>query len=235
MYKKFRFFFIVSFSLIIITTIVFSIITENAETVAKENGVFKPTIVIDAGHGGEDGGAVTDNNILEKNINLQISQKLKQLFVANGFDVIMIRESDTAIYDKDSRKSKKFSDLSNRVKIFNSSVNNIVISIHQNNFTDSRYYGTQVFYSPNNELSGNLAECVKVSVTSLLQKDNTRQCKQAGSEIYVLNNATTPAIMVECGFLSNKTEAQKLIDDSYQNKLAYCIYLGFLEYYYTNY
>ncbi len=228
-------FFVSLLSLIFITTLFFSIVTHKTDPVSGENNEFKPTIIIDAGHGGEDGGAVTDENILEKDINLQISNKLKQYFITNGFDVIMTRESDTAIYDTDSTNTKKFSDLSNRVEIFNSSVNNVVISIHQNKFTDERYYGTQVFYSSNNPLSEKFAECVKLSVTSLLQKDNTRLCKKAGSEIFVLNNATTPAIMVECGFLSNYNETQKLINDTYQNELAYCIFIGFLEFYYTNY
>ncbi|MBQ2971900.1 MAG: N-acetylmuramoyl-L-alanine amidase [Ruminococcus sp.] len=235
MNKKLQVFFVSVLSLILITTIFFSIITHNTVTVSGENYEFKPTIIIDPGHGGEDGGAVADENILEKDINLQISQKLKQYFVANGFDVIMTRESDTAIYDKDSTNTKKISDLSNRVQIFNSSVNNVVISIHQNKFTDERYFGTQVFYSPNNPLSETFAECVRVSVTSLLQKDNSRQCKKAGSDIFVLDNAEVPAIMVECGFLSNKNETQKLIDDTYQNELTYCIFLGFLEFYNTNY
>ncbi|MBQ7134182.1 MAG: N-acetylmuramoyl-L-alanine amidase [Ruminococcus sp.] len=235
MKKNLKALFITLISLIIVTTIVFSVITHKADTVSAENDEFKPTIVIDAGHGGEDGGAVSGDNILEKNINLQISNKLKQLFISNGFDVVMTRETDIAIYDEDSTKSKKFSDLSNRVEIFNSSVNNVVISIHQNKFTDERYFGTQVFYSANNTLSEKLAECVRVSVTSLLQKDNSRQCKKAGSDIFVLDNAEVPAIMVECGFLSNKNETQKLIDDTYQNELTYCIFLGFLEFYNINY
>lgn len=190
-------------------------------------------VVIDAGHGGEDGGASVDN-IFEKNINLSIALKLRDFLILNGFDVIMIRESDTAIYDSDSA-SKKRSDLQNRVDIFNSSENNVVISIHQNKFAQSQYSGTQVFYSDNNKNSAKLAEDIRYSVVSLLQNDNERQCKIAGSEIFVLNNSDVPTVLVECGFLSNPQECSKLNDEKYQSQMAYCIFLGFMEYYYKNY
>lgn len=236
MNSKVRFFIIASTSFLIIISLTafFTIdIAYKTNTFASE---FKPTIIIDAGHGGEDGGAITnDNNILEKNINLNISMILKDLFLSNGFDVIMTRKSDISLHNSDEINHKKQSDLKNRVAIFNSSQNNIAISIHQNKFTQEQYSGTQIFYSGYSDKSNVLAEKVKTSVVQLLQPDNERECKVAGSEIYVLDNARVPAIMVECGFLSNETEAQKLNDTNYQTQLAYCIYLGFLEYYYTNY
>lgn len=198
---------------------------------------FKPTIVIDAGHGGEDGGASAADGTLEKDINLSISMKLSSMLQLYGFDIKNIRDTDISIYDDtaDTIFNKKVSDLKNRVKIFNSSQNNIVISIHQNKFEESKYYGTQVFYSSNDDKSALLAENIKTSVVSLLQNENTRQCKKAGSEIYVLNNAEVPAVLVECGFLSNPNEAEKLKSEDYQKQIAFSICLGFLEYYYTNY
>ncbi len=195
----------------------------------------KPTIIIDPGHGGEDGGANVGESIVEKDINLAISLKLRDFLLINDFDVIMTRDSDTSLYDNDSANSKKRSDLSNRVELFNSSSNNVVVSIHQNKFVDSKYYGTQIFYSDNNDDNKLLAENIRNSVVSLLQPDNKRECKLSGSEIYILDNTTVPAVLVECGFLSNESEAAMLITEEYQNKIAYSICLGLMEYYYTNF
>ena len=236
MNNKARFFIIASASFLLVITITMFFTTDIAHTTSGSTTEFKPTIVIDAGHGGEDSGAISnDGNILEKNINLNISLLLKDLFLTNGFDVVMTRDTDISLHNPNATSHKKHSDLQNRVDIFNSSQNNIVISIHQNKFTQEKYSGTQIFYSSNCDKSSALAEKVKSSVVTLLQPDNQRECKVAGSEIFVLNNARVPAIMVECGFLSNEAEAQKLNNNDYQSKLAYCIYLGFLEYYYTNY
>lgn len=193
---------------------------------------FKPTIIIDPGHGGEDGGA-TVNNILEKNINLSIAIKLKDIFESNGFSVIMTRDTDSDLSDNNT--NKKFSDLNKRVSIFNSSLNNIVISIHQNKFTNSKYRGAQVFYSDNNENSKTFAECISMSINNLLQPYNNRQTKLAGSEIFILDKTDVPAVLVECGFLSNAEDISLVTDENYQTKLAFTIYLGFLDYYYKNY
>lgn len=209
------------------------VFTSKVEQTSVDADIKSITVVVDAGHGGEDGGASVDN-ILEKNINLSIALKLRDFLISNGFDVIMTRETDAAIYDSNSA-SKKRSDLQNRVDIFNSSNNNVVISIHQNKFAQSQYSGTQVFYSANNSDSAQLAEDIRHSVVSLLQKDNERQCKKAGSEIFVLDNSQVPTVLVECGFLSNQLEASKLNDEKYQSQMAYCIFLGFMEYYFKNY
>lgn len=234
MNNKLKFLIVTSISLLMTFVIVLFAFTGKGYQVSVETKQFKPTIIIDPGHGGEDGGAVSNTNILEKNINLEISLILKEFLISNGFNVIMTRNTDTALYDKDT-DHKKHSDLKNRVEVFNSSQNNIVISIHQNKFTEEKYSGTQIFYSANCENSSILAENIRTTVISLLQPDNERECKKAGSEIFVLHNAQVPAVMVECGFLSNNTEAEKLNSKNYQKRLAYCIYLGFLEYYYTNY
>lgn len=203
-----------------------------AQTTETSELLNKPIIVIDSGHGGEDGGAVGNSGVLEKDINLDIALKLKKMFTQNDFDVIMVREKDESIYDSSANtiRDKKRSDLNNRLKMFNKSQNNVVISIHQNKFTDSKYSGTQVFYSTKNPSSEKLAQSVRGAVVGLIQPTNTRECKPADKNIFLLYNATVPAIIVECGFLSNPQEEQLLNTDEYRENIAFSIYMGFLEY-----
>lgn len=189
----------------------------------------KPTIIIDAGHGGEDGGAVSVTGTLEKDLNLKIAEKLNSFLMSAGYNTKMTRQSDELVLS-DSDKYSKHLDLKNRADVFNSSQNNIAISIHQNKFTQNQYYGTQIFYSANNPKSEMLAKNIKNSVVTLLQNENTRECKKAGSEILILNNSTVPTVLVECGFLSNEAEAKLLENEEYQNKIAYSIFLGILEF-----
>lgn len=188
-------------------------------------------VVIDAGHGGEDSGAVA-NSLLEKDINLDIALKLRDMLKASGITVKMIRESDISIYDTSSGTvhEKKVSDLKNRVEIVNENKNNILVSIHQNKFEESQYSGAQMFYSTNNEKSQILAESIRQSVTGLIQQDNKRELKEGGKDIYLLDKATVPSVIVECGFLSNPDEAKNLSDENYRNKMAFAIYCGILEY-----
>lgn len=189
------------------------------------------TVIIDAGHGGEDGGAEVDG-ILEKDINLSIAEKLADTLRLCGVHVTEIRDEDISVYDDSAQtlREKKVSDLKHRVEIVNGSENNILVSIHQNKFDNSAYSGAQVFYSTNNDNSRVLAESIRNSVVSLIQNDNTRELKPAGSDIYLLDNATVPAVIVECGFLSNAEERTKLLDSGYQSEMAYSIAMGVLEY-----
>lgn len=189
-------------------------------------------IIVDAGHGGEDGGTVSSSGIVEKDINLSISLKLKNLFDLNGFRTIMTRSDDSLIYDKGltAIRDKKVSDIHNRMAILQSYPNSIFISIHQNHFEVSKYNGAQVFYSKNNPQSEVVAQYIQDSIVNHLQKDNNRQIKPSGTEIYLLYNAVSPAVMVECGFLSNPGEAQKLNDDNYQTKMALAIFEGTVNY-----
>lgn len=204
-------------------------------SVSSETVKTLPDLIVDAGHGGEDGGAVSDNGVLEKDINLLIANDTADLLYLFGFDVTKTRSDDTALSTNgDTVRSRKVDDMKKRLEIFNSSDNNVVISIHQNKFTESEYYGTQIFYSPNNEKSKILAENIKFSVKSLLQPENERECKKADSGIYLLNNTDKPAVIVECGFISNNEELQKLLTDSYQKQMSYSIVTGFLDYYNTN-
>ncbi|MBK6089009.1 N-acetylmuramoyl-L-alanine amidase [Ruminococcus difficilis] len=191
----------------------------------------QPMIVIDAGHGGEDGGAEVDG-VLEKDINLSIAGKLSEILRLCGCRVTEIRDEDISVYDSDAQtlREKKVSDLKRRVEIANESGNNILVSIHQNKFDNSAYSGAQLFYSSNHDDSRVLAESIRGAITSLLQKDNTRELKPAGSDIYLLDHAEVPAVIVECGFLSNQQERSKLMDDDYQNEMAYAVAMGVLEY-----
>ncbi len=193
---------------------------------------FPYTIIIDSGHGGEDGGAVNKDGIAEKDINLAIAKKLEKMLYVSGLKIQMTRTSDISIHDKDANtiRKKKVSDLNNRLKIFNSSSKNIVISIHQNNFSEEKYCGTQIFYSNNEPKSKEIAECIRKSVVNLLQPNNSRECKPAGKNIFILHNANVPAVIVECGFLSNKKESSLLSSEDYQKKMAFAIYCGILDY-----
>lgn len=224
-YYIFSFALFLGFVILIVTA--YNSISQTTSPSVKEN---LPTIIIDAGHGGDDGGA-TANGIVEKNINLSISKVLSDIFTSNGYNVIMTRTDDKSINtDGTTLREKKVSDMKNRLEIYNSDENNIVISIHQNKFQQEKYSGTQIFYSTNNENSKVLAESIRNSVVNLLQPENTRECKKATKEIYLLYNAKIPAVIVECGFISNYSEAEKLKTDSYQKQLAFSIYLGVLDY-----
>ena len=160
------------------------------------------------------------------------------LLEASGYNVIMTREKDEAIYDESANtlREKKRSDLKNRVGIIknNKKENTIFISIHQNKFPNPKYYGTQIFYSINNQGSQNLADKIKDSITGLIQPENSREIKSADKKIYLLHNAEIPAIIVECGFLSNNEESKKLVDNKYQNQLAFSIYCGITSYFLDN-
>ena len=194
-----------------------------------------PAIVIDAGHGGEDGGAVSNSGVLEKDINLSIANDTSALFYLFGFDVTQTRTTDIALDNgEDTIRKRKVSDMKKRLEIFNSSKKNTIISIHQNKFSESKYHGTQIFYSPNNEKSKQLADGIKFSVKGLLQPDNERECKKADSGIYLLKNTNNPAVIVECGFISNEEECNNLLSSEYQKQMAFSITAGFLSYYNTD-
>ena len=192
-----------------------------------------PTIIIDAGHGGFDGGTSTDDGISEKGINLNISLYLKEYLNFLGFNVVMTRETDTSTESEGltTIRSRKSSDLHNRMSLMEKTDNSIFVSIHQNHFSASKYKGAQVFYSPElSEQSSLLAENIQESIIYYLQKDNTRQIKPCGTSVYLIYNAVKPAVLVECGFLSNPEDAENLQDEIYQRKMALCIALGILNY-----
>ena len=225
--------FILIFGLFVVYVLLIIIAFYNIDSLSavNANGKNNVTIVLDAGHGGEDGGAVA-NGIIEKDINLSITNKLRDLFKSSGFNVVTTRDSDS-MQDADGAtlRERKVNDMKKRLSLFNENESNIVISIHQNKFTQEAYSGAQVFYSANNIDSSNLSEAVRSNIVAMLQPDNTRECKKATNDIYLLYNAKVPAIIVECGFLSNYNEAQMLKNDTYQSKMAFAVFSGFLEYY----
>lgn len=191
-----------------------------------------PTIVIDPGHGGVDGGAIGCDGTVEKDINLSISLKLADYLRLSGFHVVMTRSQDVSINDEGATRIKdiKTSDLHNRMKIMQETPNNIFISIHQNKYSEEKYHGAQVFYSPNDEQSPLLAGEIQKSIASNIQKDNKREIKPSTNSIYLLYKAKSTAVMVECGFLSNQQEVINLKDASYQNQLAFTVMCGLINY-----
>lgn len=199
---------------------------------ASSSQTINTTVIIDAGHGGPDGGTSADDGTLEKNINLQIALKLENILKSMGINTVMTRTEDISIHDESANtiRKKKISDLRNRLSIINNTDDSVFVSVHQNHFSESIYYGTQIFYSKNNPESSVLANSIRQSVISVLQKDNTREIKQSGTDIFLLHHAETPAVMVECGFLSNAEETAKLKDENYQRKLAFMIAIGICDY-----
>ena len=187
-----------------------------------------PVIVVDAGHGGEDGGASSDSGIAEKDINLRIAKMCGVILLAGGYDVRLSRTDDRMIYDmyddlEDYTGQKKIFDLRNRVRFAEEADADVFVSIHLNKFCLARYSGLQVYYSPNESASSLYAESVKNTVRQFLQPANEREIKKATSSIYILSSIKVPAILVECGFLSNPEELSRLIDPAYDLSLALCI------------
>ena len=186
------------------------------------------TVVLDAGHGGEDGGAKSASGVLEKDINLAIALRLRDLLEANGISVVLTRSTDVLLYDRnvDYHGRKKALDLAARRKIAEETQNCIFVSIHMNAFPQTQYHGLQVWYSPNHTDSVILAKTVQELAQSQLQPENDRRVKSATSSIYLLHHLTVPAILVECGFLSNPQEAEKLATSEYQDQLAFLLFLA---------
>ncbi len=202
------------------------------EIVAQKKIPTAPAIIIDAGHGGFDGGAVGVGDIVEKDINLAISQKIYDMALLNGFNAVMVRESDTAVNDDglSTLREKKVSDIHNRLALAQKYPEAIFLSIHQNHFPQHKYWGTQVFYGPKNDESRQLAEKIQRLVRENLQPDNSREIKPAEKNLYILYNATNTAVLVECGFLSNPEECQRLTDPDYQQELAFEIFTAVCDY-----
>ena len=183
-------------------------------------------IVIDAGHGGIDGGATSCTGVLESRINLEIALRLEDLMHLLGYDTVMIRRTDTSVYTQGQTiAAQKVSDLKERVRIVNQTENAILISIHQNTFSDSRYGGAQVFYA-NNEESRELANQMQNDLIRYLNPESHRKPKKA-SGIYLMDHIKHTGVLVECGFLSNPEEEAKLRSDNYQKKLC-CVIVSSL-------
>lgn len=205
---------------------------KTANQAMSKSGQYFPNIIIDPGHGGVDSGAVGIDNVLEKDINLSIALKLRDLLEAGGFNTTMTREIDESIHNKNAKsiRAKKVSDMKNRLSLVNAGANNLLISIHQNKFEESQYNGAQVFFSKNNTRSQELAQSIRTAIKGLLQKDNLREVKPSPKGVFLLNKATVPAVIVECGFLSNNRDVKMLLDEDYQEQMAFSIYCGLLDF-----
>lgn len=201
---------------------------EYASSGTVQVGKRKPCVVIDAGHGGSDPGKVGINGALEKDINLSIALRLKQFLEANDIEVVLTRETDAGLYDDDA-SNKKVQDMKRRVSIIEEAAPKVTVSIHQNSYPEEYVHGAQVFYYNTSAEGKKLAEIVQERLIEDIDPQNTRQVK-ANDSYYLLKKTATPIVIVECGFLSNAQEAAKLCDQLYQEKLAWAIHLGILQY-----
>ncbi len=189
----------------------------------------KGPLVLDAGHGGEDGGAVSITGAPESEINLSIVLKLRDVLGLYGVDPILLREEDISLHDSNAStlREKKRSDLKNRVAAAEAVEGGTFLSIHQNTYPSGQYYGAHVFYAPT-ENSQPLAEHIQNSIKTALQPDNERTVKQIPDTVYIMNHITCPAVLIECGFLTNPEEEALLRDQTYQRKLAAVIAAAWL-------
>ena len=219
---------------IFVSVFIFIFTTEIKTTVPTVSlPISGKTIVIDAGHGKPDEGAESSTGTTEAAINLKIALKLQNLLEQSGTTVILTRSDENAIYNIDSKtlKQKKISDIHNRVKIGNESSADIFVSIHLNKIPESQYDGWQTFYREGSSEGQKLAVAIQNNLNNSIQKENNRIAKTIDN-IYIINHVEIPITIVECGFLSNPEEEKQLLEDKYQDKLAWGIYNGIIEYFY---
>ena len=211
-----------------------------ALTLGRLNGLMEPAmqpvvvqrtgpLILDAGHGGEDGGAVSLTGVPESQINLAIVLKLRDVLGLYGVDPILLREEDISLYSEGAStlREKKRSDLKNRVEAVEAVEGGTLLSIHQNTYTSSRYSGSHVFYAPTDG-SQALAEHFQTCIKEALQPDNERAVKQIPDTVYIMNHIACPAVLIECGFLTNPEEEALLREEDYQRQLAAVIAAGWL-------
>lgn len=230
-FKKRSFIFAFLFILIVISAVCVTK-KENTKLVSAIPG-FGKTVILDAGHGAPDGGAAAEDGTLEKDLNLKITQYLQGFLEQSGTAVLMTRADDNGIFDEGIKniKQKKRSDIKNREKLMNGESADIFVSIHINKFSEKKYSGPQVFYSANNEKSKVLAELIQSRMNELLLPQKKRETKKAENNIYLLKKAKLPAVLIECGFISNPSELEKLKSEEYQKSVAWAIYGGICDYF----
>lgn len=221
--------------LISLLLFIFSFFKPVALLTSNDNSVSSkiPCIIIDAGHGGFDGGASAADGFPEKHINLNIALYLSEYLTAFGYETLLTRTKDESLEESGltTIRKRKTSDLHNRMKIMEETDNAIFISIHQNHFSQEKYSGMQVFYSPSfSDESSILAESIQKCTAEKLQPENTRKIKECTSSVFLIYKAVKPAVLVECGFLSNNKESELLKTENYQKKIALCIAMGIQNY-----
>ena len=236
-YNPFRYKNTIIVALIVLSSLIFSFFAkiyrddrEYVEVISDEK-----IIIVDAGHGGEDAGATGINGVHEKDLNLQMALTLGEMLTGKGYTVVYTRTEDKMLYreDENIKGIRKISDLKNRCLIAKEYPNAIFLSIHMNSFGDKKYSGLQVYYSTSNDSSMILANSIQTSVKKELQPSNNRKIKE-GKGIYLLENISNTAVLIECGFLSNSDEAEKLSQKEYQKILSFSIVCGIIEYMNTN-
>ncbi len=218
---------------IVAAVISFSVIINISEVIQRASTPkidTRRSVIIDAGHGGFDGGAVAEDGTPEKDINLQIAKDLRDFLELFNFHVVMTRTEDVSTATDGEKENKKTSDLYNRLLLMREYDDAFFVSIHLNKFTSTNVSGAQTFYSQNADGSEQLAQSIHGKIINMLQPENEREIKRGTKNIYILRNATCPTVIVECGFLSNKAELEKLKDENYQTMMAFCIFCGIMEY-----
>lgn len=218
-------------AVLLVMTSVYFLAYQKTEQTASEGAVTgnkKTCVIIDAGHGGADPGKVGINGALEKDINLKIAKKLQKFLEMEDVEVILTRDSDSGLYDEDA-SNKKVQDMKRRVEIIESTRPVLTVSIHQNSYHEEYVHGAQTFYYDGSEQSKMLAEKIQQVLLKEVDENNTRVAK-ANDSYYLLKKTSVPIVIVECGFLSNSEEAQRLDSDYYQEKLAWAIHMGILQY-----
>lgn len=218
---------------IVISILIYSLSSNTFSKVqlASSTPISNHTIIVDAGHGSPDGGATGLDGSIESDLNLSIVLKLQNLLESSNCTVILTRSDENGIYEADSNtiREKKISDMKNRVNIANNSNAEIFVSIHMNKLEQTQYSGWQTFYKNQDEKSRQIAERIQLSLNNFIKKPNSREIKSI-SGIYLTKNVEIPLVLVECGFLSNAEENKLLQTDSYQNELAWSIYIGLMDY-----
>lgn len=191
----------------------------------------KKTVIIDAGHGGEDCGAIGVNGVYEKDLNLTIANLVGEQLTEAGYAVVYTRTEDKLLYTEEEniKGIRKISDLKNRCKIAAEYDDSIFISIHMNSFADAKYSGLHVYYSPESDASQSLAYAIQNKVRTDIQPNNNRVPKP-GKNIFILENVDNTAVLVECGFLTNPEECENLSEKEYQKRLSFSIVCGIIEY-----
>ena len=225
----------VALALIILLATVIGVVTrvygEDLILQSADAVPYEKIIIIDAGHGGEDPGAVGVDGSLEKDMNLEIALQIGKMLEAEDFIVVYTRTDDRLLYTEEEniKGIRKISDLKNRCKVAERYPESMFISIHMNSFGSEKYSGLQVYYSENNEQSRVLADSIQNNVREDLQTNNNRVIK-AGKDMYILENIQNNAVLIECGFLTNKEECKKLSEKEYQKQLSFSIVCGIIEY-----
>lgn len=212
----------------LLLTGIFWLSREGARMVAREINPEDFTVIVDAGHGGNDPGKVGVNQALEKDINLSVAKMVKEYLEKEGVEVVMTRQEDKGLYQEGSQ-NKKVEDMKNRVLLIHETQPDCAVSIHQNSYPEEEVKGAQAFYYEDSAEGKRLAECIQEQMKARMDPENNREAK-GNTSYYLLKKTDCPLTIVECGFLSNPQEAQLLIQEDYQQKVAQAVCEGVMEY-----